>query len=247
MRDSDTLIGGGGRFPPTRHSAIERTLSDNSEDRRRAWSSIVESYWKPAYKYIRVKWNRSNEDAKDLTQGFFTQALEKQYFRSYQPAKGSFRGFLRTCLDGYVANQDQAANRLKRGGGAITVPLDFQSAEGELCELPLADQQSTEEFFYREWVRHLFASSLEQLRQECEQAGKRIHFSILERYDVDQTAASYEELAREFGIARTAVTNHLAWTRRQFRRIVLERIREVSGTEEEFQREARLLLGEARL
>jgi len=41
----------------------------------------------------------------------------------------------------------------------------------------------------------------------------------------------------------TDVTNALAWARREFRKIALERLRELSGTEEEFQREARAAFG----
>jgi hypothetical protein len=41
----------------------------------------------------------------------------------------------------------------------------------------------------------------------------------------------------------TAVTNQLAAARRRFRRIVLDRIRQLTAGEEEFQREAKLLLG----
>lgn len=242
--DRDTEMGGASaRFPHTRHSAIASTRSDQPAERERAYSSIVAGYWKPAYKYIRVEWNRSNEDAKDLTQAFFAQAFEKNYFQSYDAAKGSFRNFLRTCLDAFVSKQNQAAGRLKRGGGTTTVPLDFESAEGELQSLPIASGMSTEEFFYKEWVRHLFASAVETLRAECEATGKQQHFQLLERYDLDQTADSYEALARDLGIAVTSVTNHLAWARRRFRRIVLDAIREVTGSEEEFQKEARQLLG----
>jgi len=41
------------------------------------------------------------------------------------------------------------------------------------------------------------------------------------------------------------VTNHLAAMRRQFRRIVLERLRDLTTTDEEFEAEARRLLGSA--
>ncbi|HUQ93452.1 MAG TPA: hypothetical protein VM120_17350 [Bryobacteraceae bacterium] len=140
-------------------------------------------------------------------------------------------------------NQDQAAKRLKRGGKAVTVPLDFETAEGELQTLPIADRLSTEEFFYKEWIRHLFSTVVDQLRTECERTGKQNHFRMLELYDLDQTATSYGGLARQMNLPVSTVTNHLAWARRQFRRIVLDRIREVCGTEEEFQREARQLLG----
>lgn len=242
--ERDTDIGGpSARFPHTRHSAIASARSDQPAERERAYSSIVSSYWKPSYKYIRVEWNRSNEDAKDLTQAFFAQAFEKNYFRSYDASKGSFRNFLRTCLDGFVAKQDQAAGRLKRGGGTTTVPLDFETAEGELESIPIPAGTTTEEFFYREWVRHLFSTAIDELRAECEASGKEHYFTLLERYDLDQNATSYDQLAVELGLPVSSVTNHLAWARRRFRRIVLDHIREVTGSEEEFQREARQLLG----
>jgi hypothetical protein len=39
------------------------------------------------------------------------------------------------------------------------------------------------------------------------------------------------------------VTNHLAWARREFRRLVLEALAEATGSAEEFRAEARQLLG----
>ena len=69
-------------------------------------------------------------------------------------------------------------------------------------------------------------------------------FRLFERYDLAETAApSYAELADEFGISSTTVTNYLAWARREFRRCVLDQLREITGSDEEFRREARSLLG----
>ena len=39
------------------------------------------------------------------------------------------------------------------------------------------------------------------------------------------------------------VTNHITFARREFRRIVLERLRKLTGSEEEFRYEARAVLG----
>jgi RNA polymerase sigma-70 factor (ECF subfamily) len=130
--DPDTDIGGPAhRFPATNHSAIINARSDDSSVRRRAFDTILASYWKPAYKYIRLKWHADNEDAKDLTQGFFASAFEKNYFATYDARKASFQTFLRTCLDGFVANERKAGRRLKRGGDMDH--LDFAAAEHELA------------------------------------------------------------------------------------------------------------------
>src|SRR5262245_60729165 len=121
---TDTDIGGpGDRFPQTRRSAIASISSDDETERNRALEIVIAAYWKPVYKYIRLKFFKSNEDAKDLTQGFFARAIEKDFFRPYDPAKARFRTFLRTCLDGFVANEEKAAHRLKRGGHAQVLSL----------------------------------------------------------------------------------------------------------------------------
>ena len=95
--DADTKIGGGsGRFPETRISAIARAQSPDERERRQAHGAIIEAYWKPVYKYLRLRRNLNNESAKDLTQGFFVLAIEKRFFDTYDPGKGTFRTYLRS-------------------------------------------------------------------------------------------------------------------------------------------------------
>jgi RNA polymerase sigma factor (sigma-70 family) len=224
MMDPDTAIGGpNGRFPATRISAVEALRSPDAVERGRGYEALVASYWKPVYKYIRIKWRKSNEDAKDLTQAFFARAIEKDFLQPFDPAKAAFRTFLRACLDGFLANENRAAGRLKRGGDAITEPLDFDAAEGELDRQPVSTELSGEEYFHREWRRHLFGLAVEQLRRECQADGKAIRMRLFERYDLEEgDAATYEQLAAEFEIPVTQVTNALAAARRDFRRILLE-------------------------
>lgn len=243
----DTLIGGAHeRFPLTRWSALIAVRSENAEERQRSFAVLIAAYWKPVYKYLRLKWRKSNEDAKDLTQGFFAQAMEKGYFQNYDPAKARFRTFLRTCLDGYVANANKAEQRLKRGGEAQMLSLDFENAEGELHHVEIADHENVEAYFEKEWLRSLFSLALETLRAECEAKQRALHFKLFERYDLEESNTSrltYDQLAAEFGLTTTTVTNYLALVRREFRRIVLEKLRELTATEEEFQQEARAVLG----
>ena len=217
--------------------------SADAGERRRGYEALVAAYWKPVYKYIRLQWQEGSEGAQDLTQGFFLRALEKGFFRGYRAAQGSFRTYLRTCVDGFVSNERKAARRIKRGGDVEFVTLDFEGAEGELRAHPLAAGMSLEEYFRREWVRSLFALAVDKLRQDCETLGKGKHFQLFERYDLGENDLSYAELAREMGLPVTQVTNHLAWVRRRFRENVLDQLREVSGSDAEFRQEARALLG----
>jgi DNA-directed RNA polymerase specialized sigma24 family protein len=237
---------GSGKFPVTRLSAIIGTSSSNPEERTRAFEALVSAYWMPVYKYVRIKWNKQTEDARDLTQGFFAEAIEKNFFARFDPSKAKFRTFLRTCLDGFIANENKAATRIKRGGGAPILSLDFDGAEQQLRIAPPTALAEMDDYFEKEWARSVFSLALESFRAQMLAAGKEIHLRLFERYVVDaddRVKTSYKKLAAEFDLATTDVTNYLALARREFRRIVLEKLRELTASDEEYRREARALLG----
>lgn len=244
--DPDTDIGGPLRnFPKTNRSVVAAMRSDEPEVRQRALDTIVESYWKPVYKYIRIKWHADNEDAKDLTQSFFANAFEKNHLASYDPTKASFQTFIRTCVDGFVANRHKADQRLKRGGNLDHISLDFIGAENELAQHPPSPTLTPEEYFQREWTRTLFRLALETLRQACEESGNSARFQLFERYDVEHAVekVSYASLADEFGLTTTTVTNQLSAARRDFKRILLDKLREITASDEEFRNQASEVLG----
>jgi len=235
-------------FPATRLSVVERTRSDDAEMRSIAFATIIDAYWKPAYKYLRVKWSLTPDEAADLTQEFFTTTLEKEVIEKYDPSRARFRTYLRLCLDGFASNARKAEHRLKRGGGVTTVSLDFESAEGEIVRHEPSVDADVDELFYREWVRVLFERSLADLKREATDGGRPVMFEVFERYDlVDdaQERPTYTDIARALNLTPATVTNHLAAMRRRFRTIVLERLRELTSSDEEWEAEAARLLGRA--
>jgi len=245
----DTDIGeGSGKFPATRASAVLAAQSPHPVERERGLAVLLAAYWKPVYKYLRLRYRESNEDAKDLTQGFFARALEKEFFAAYDPEKGSFRTYLRTCLDRFVANEKKAAGRQKRSPGAPLLSLDFDDAEAELLRAEPADGRTPEQEFHAEFVRTLFTLAVERLRAECALRGKDLPFLLFERYELDRDPdekLTYEKLGEEMNLPVTQVTNFLAFARREFRRIVLETLREITATDREFREEARGLFGDS--
>ena len=236
--------GAGGRgFPATRHSLFSEIRSGDAVGRERALDALAALYWRPVYKYLRVRWRLDPHDAEDLTQEFFGHAFARDLFAGYDPSRSRFRTFLRVCLDRFASNSRRDAGRKKRGGGAVHVPLDVESAEREL-RLGASHASDPDELFRREWVRSLFGLALEDLRARCREAGKETHFALFERCDVDDgPRPSYRDLAEEHGIAVTQVTNYLAFARREFRRLVLEALRAATANDDEFRVEARDLLG----
>jgi RNA polymerase sigma factor (sigma-70 family) len=228
--DADTAIGGpSGRFPSTRVSLLEAAASGLPEA---AMDQVIALYWKPVYRFLRVKFQKSNEDAKDLTQGFFTSALQREFFAKFDPAKASFRTYLRMAVERYAANDYAGENRQKRGGG-----VQFEAVD----ELVIATE-SPEYEFEREWRRQLFSLALDDLRAHCAETGRQLQFSIFEEYDLaDRDRVSYSDIAFKYGVPETTVTNYLAWARRTLRSFITERLRATTSGPKELHEEMRRL------
>src|ERR1700756_4229313 len=163
----------GDPFPVTRWSVIDAVKSEDPAEQTRALATLFAAYWKPVYKYVRLRWNRPTEDAQDLTQGFFAEMLERDLLAKYDPAKSRLRTYLRLCVDSFVMNQDKAAHRQKRGGNTMHLALDFDAAEEELYGVAIdaasiPSPVSLEQFFEKEWIRNLFSMAVEDLRKLCE-------------------------------------------------------------------------------
>lgn len=232
-----------GGFPATRHSVIERIRDTDPDARRDAFGDLVEGYWKPVYKHLRMSWRLESEEARDLTQGFFAEAFQKAWLEKFEPGKARFRTFVRVCADRFVMNARQSQSRLKRGGAAQTVALEFEAADRELLDHHSAPA-GPDEYFHQEFVRALFERALHAVRTECEAAGRGVQYTLFERYDVAPgDDVSYAQLAKEFGLTVAQVTNYLGQIRRAFRAQALAALSGLCGSEIEFRREARDLFG----
>jgi RNA polymerase sigma factor (sigma-70 family) len=229
-------------FPPTRHSVIERLRATADTARTEAFGDLVQGYWKPVYKYLRVRWRLPPAEAEDATQAFFTEALEHRWFDRFEPEKARFRTFVRVCVDRLMLNAQQAASRVKRGGGVEMLSIDFAGAERELANASTAPE--AEDFFKREFVRALFDRAVRALRDDCLARGRERLWQIFERYDLAaQPGPSYADLAAELQMTSGQVTGLLAQARRAFRMHTVAELKALCASADEFRREARELLG----
>ena len=86
-----------------------------------------------------------------------------------------------------------------------------------------------------------------------------VAFKLSDRLTADDVAKAYKatedaiksndvavnrDLAEEFHLPVTQVTNHLAWARRELRRLLLERLHSLSASDAEFRDEAASVLGQ---
>jgi RNA polymerase sigma factor (sigma-70 family) len=235
-----------GLFPTTHASAVLRVRDGDPVAQSRAFGTLALAYHRPIYKYLRMRFGKGPEEAADLTQDFFATAYEKRYFQTYEPERSKFRTFLKMCVDRFAAKQHAADRRLKRGGDALVVSFDFSAPEGELADAAPLGPDQLDAYFDAEWVRSLLAMAVDALEVECRARGKETSYRLFERLtqaDGADEKPSYAELATELGLSLSDVKNHLVFARREFKRIVLEKLREITATEEEFRDEARMVLG----
>ena len=93
MRHDDyTDVGGTGEAFLTTHWSIIEDVSSGDEDKNRALIGLLlNRYWKPVYCYLR-RHRYDNEQAKDLTQGFFHEVvLGRGLIQKAEKYKGRFR------------------------------------------------------------------------------------------------------------------------------------------------------------
>jgi len=235
------------RFPRTRHSVVAALSGDDPAARKAAWDTLATAYWKPVYKYLRLRWRADAERARDWTQDFFARALEKGAFAAFDPARARFRTYVRMCVDGFASNALAAERRHKRGGGAPALVLDFDAAESELAGVVPPAPDRLEDYFHQEWTRALFEQAVGDLERVCDEERRAATFAAFRRYDLEAPERgeklSYADVARELGVPVTQVTNWLHWARARLRQLVLQRLREACPTDEDYRAEARALLG----
>lgn len=226
------------RFPDTRHSVVRALAGDDADRRREAGELLARAYRAPVVALF--QWRRGLEapDAEDLAQGFFLAAFSKEWFARYDPARGRFRTFLRTCADRFAANAAVAEGRDKRGGGRAHLSLD------RIAEAAGDGDADAEARFRAEWVRSILALALDALGEEAIQRDRGTHLALFREYDlVDGPRPGYAELGRRHGLGDSQVINHLAWARRRFRHHVLDVVRRLAGSEAEYREDVRELLG----
>src|SRR5580765_5722717 len=129
-----------------------------------ALETLCRSYWPPLYAFERRQ-GYSPEDARDLTQQFFTQLLERKPFAELDPKGGRFRSWLLTALKRFLINEWHQARAAKRGGGQPVISLDAEEAEAR-THIELADALTPEMIYERCWAEALMDRVKARLAQE---------------------------------------------------------------------------------
>jgi RNA polymerase sigma-70 factor (ECF subfamily) len=134
----------------TQWSQVLAARDGSETEARRALELLCQTYWQPLYAYIRHQGYEPDE-ARDLTQGFFAELLEKDFLADVDPDKGRFRAFLLASLRHFLSHERDRARALKRGGGATTLSFDVEAGEAGYALRPV-EELTPVDVFERRWA-----------------------------------------------------------------------------------------------
>jgi hypothetical protein len=241
MPGDDTVIGGpAARFPTTCWSRVARLEDPTDDEYRAAVGELAKLYWKPVYAYVRAAWGKSNEEAKDLTQEFFSFVMEKNSLKRAGLREGKFRLLLLTVLKHFLVDEHRRDGRLKRGGAAAVVAIDDAA-------VPAVDPRaaSPEDAFDRAWAKARVGRALDELERSLASQG-RGHQARAFRLRYMEGGGGDDEglasLATQAGRSLSEYKNDLVAARKEFRRIVLSIVGEAVDTEREAEEELTRLM-----
>src|SRR6266567_1436787 len=164
MSEPDSAAAASGQFTTTHWSVVIAAGKSDTPQAAEALEKLCRTYWYPIYAYLRRR-GCGEQDAQDLTQGFFAQLLERRSIQGVERAKGKFRSFLLASLNYFMADERDRANAQKRGGGRQVLSLDAQEAEQRYRVEP-ADERSSDKLFERRRAMTLLDQVLARLAGE---------------------------------------------------------------------------------
>ena len=239
-KDYTEMGGVGEAFLTTHWSLIEAAGSEGQDADRSLIGLLMEQYWRPVYCYLRRK-GYDNEEAKDLTQGFFHEmVLGHRLIEKADAAKGRFRSLLLIALNRYLINVHNGETARKRIPQEKLVPLDFVGS----CDLPepLAAASPDDSFNYA-WVSGLLERTLEEVEAKCHEDGLSPHWHLFHDRVLEPILNRSEppplpELCKKYGLAEPGTASNMIVTvKRRFQDTLRRRLREASlsedGTQEE--------------
>jgi RNA polymerase sigma-70 factor (ECF subfamily) len=225
-RDETDMGGVGQAFLTTHWSLIEEIQSDEGRDSALI-GLLLERYWKPVYYYLRRK-GHENEDAKDLTQGFFHEVvLNRNLIQRANQTKGRFRTFLLHALEHYLIDEQHRREAKKRIPKEKLVPLDLTVTPS----LPEAVCQSDPQDSYNYgWMAALLDQVLSAVESECSERGMAVHWKVFFDRVVHPILENAEppslaEICRKYDIAdRKKASNMVITVKRCFRQTLEEHV-----------------------
>lgn len=232
-------------FLTTHWSVIDEIAADDDTRNQALINELLKKYWKPVYCFLRHK-GYDNEQAKDLTQGFFQEVvLTRKLIQHADKAKRRFRTLILSALEQYLARVYRKETAQKR------MPKDklLQLEQIDPAELPdLINGLTAEQSFNYAWLSSLLDELLVEVQVKCHTDDKTLHWQVF--YDrvlqpiIENTnPPSLLEICNKYSIDSTAkASNMIITVNRRFRSALKRHLRRAVANDADVNEELRELM-----
>jgi DNA-directed RNA polymerase specialized sigma24 family protein len=205
MKHKDqTDMGGSRELFLTTHWSLIENIQQHTDKERFLIGLLLERYWKPVYCYLRRK-GYPNEEAKDLTQGFFHEiVLNRHLVERADSSKGRFRSFLLHALDQFLIDRIRRESTKNHIPKEKLVPFDITNPP-ELPQTIL--ERSPKDCFEYTWKSELLERTLAQVQAHCEQQGLQTHWHLFRDKVLEPTLNNKESEPMKVVAARYGITS----------------------------------------
>ena len=230
----------GAKIATTQWSQVLAARDGSDTDARAALESLCRTYWQPLYSYIRHQ-GHPPEEARDLTQGFFAEFLEKDFLSDVDPDKGRFRAFLLASLRHYLSHVRDHQRALKRGGGITTLSLDTEAGEAGYVLEP-AEELTPIDVYERRWALTVLERAASRLQQESGDPDSNYYADLKQYLTSGEPQVPYRETASALGISESAVKSAVHRLRKRLGQCLRAEVAETVSKVAEVDDEVRHLL-----
>jgi DNA-directed RNA polymerase specialized sigma24 family protein len=237
--DQTDIGGKGGTFLTTHWSLVEHIQTDGDKDRQLI-GLLLDRYWKPVYCFLRSK-GYNNEEAKDLTQGFFHEVvLEKDLVERADQSKGRFRTFLLHALEQYLLNEKRRQTTQKRNPKGKLVSFDIISPPA----LPEAlSKLDPEDSFNYAWTASMLEQVLLEVQERCLEDDLETHWRVFQDRVVspimeDTSPPSFAEICEKYGISdQKKAANMVMTVKRRLQKALKQYLSNTATSNDEIHKE----------
>lgn len=229
----DSLLGVA--FPTTHWSLVQSAQKDGALAAQ-AMNELCRRYWYPIYAYLRCR-GFDRPDAQDITQGFFLHIVTGGLLQHADRSHGKLRSYLLGALGRHLADHLRHERAEKRGGRAIVLPLEVQTAEERFQNEPI-DRRDPESLYLAAWAQELLARVQGDLRTYYTKTSRADLFDALQAcLGLDDTLTPYAGLATRFSTSETAMRLQVFRMRRRFGTMLRDEVARTVETPAELEEE----------
>ena len=229
----------------TTHWSVVLTAQGESPAAEAALEKLCRTYWRPVYSFVRLQ-GVGQEEAEDLTQGFFVLLLERKDLNTVRKEKGRLRSYLLVSVKHFLADERRRAMAVKRGKGQWLIPLE-ELRDSHRIDVDRSDRWTPEQIYERRWALTVLEQVLARLREEYRSAGNVHFFDQMKKMLMDEPdRPSQAEIAAEFQMTENAVKQAFYRFRQRYQFLLREEIANTVAMPSDIEDELRHLIAVVR-